>query len=153
MRIEIEVNNLSGRRIHKPLFEKVLRRLDILIKDQYPFPADVYEISLAVVTEPEIRRLSRSFRRIDKSTDVLSFSEYPSRNRIFKEKVKKAFLGEVILCYDNIKRYSKSKGGDFESEVAKVFAHGTLHLFGFRHGKTMFSLQEEASEKSKINSK
>jgi probable rRNA maturation factor len=150
MRIEIELNNIAGKRAKKTFFKSVLRRLEKILEEKYPYPDAVYGVSLAIVDEPEIRGLNRIYRHINKATDVLSFSEFSSRSKVMHSTEKLVFLGEVILCYDNIKRYSKSKGGDFESEVAKVFAHGVLHLFGFRHGKMMFSLQEEVSKKLKL---
>jgi probable rRNA maturation factor len=57
------------------------------------------------------------------------------------------FLGELILCYDDIRQYADKEGVKVKKELAKVISHGILHLLGFEHGERMFSLQKEVAEK------
>ena len=58
-------------------------------------------------------------------------------------KGKEIFLGEIILCYDDIKAYARKNGLSVKKELTRVFLHGILHLLGFRHGKAMFALQNK----------
>jgi probable rRNA maturation factor len=82
-------------------------------------------------------------------TDVLSFAEFKNLKVIKTNKGKEIFLGEIILCYDDIKAYAKKNELKTEEELAKVFLHGILHLLGFRHGPKMFALQNKFLTKLK----
>ena len=121
-------------------------------------------ISFANVSEEEIKRLNKLYRKKNAPTDVLSFAEFtplniPLRgvsakggefNRVKnKKEIEKGknknheslFLGEIVLCYNDIVKYSKEYKLDKEKELAKAISHGVLHLLGFRHGKKMFEIQ------------
>jgi rRNA maturation RNase YbeY len=57
------------------------------------------------------------------------------------------FLGELILCYDDIKEYAQKEELDLEKEFAKVVSHGILHLLGFEHGEKMFAIEQSVADK------
>ena len=42
-------------------------------------------------------------------------------------------LGELVLCYDEIKRNAKIEGVTFLNKLAHLVVHGVLHLFGYDH--------------------
>jgi probable rRNA maturation factor len=86
-------------------------------------------------------------------TDALSFAEYKNIEEI-KRAVdnplgdgQEIFLGELILCYDDIREYADSEGMKLEKELANVVSHGILHLLGFEHSEEMFALQEKIKNK------
>ncbi len=84
-------------------------------------------------------------------TDILSFASYKNIKEIKKAEENPpaggVFLGELILCYDDIKDYAKKNGLNFKEELARTVSHGILHLLGFHHGKKMFSLQDKIVSK------
>ena len=84
-------------------------------------------------------------------TDILSFPEYKSmedlQKNIQKGKSAQVFLGELILCYDDIKEYSQKEELNLEKEFAKVVSHGILHLLGFEHGEKMFTIEQSVADK------
>jgi len=92
-----------------------------------------------------MREINEKYRGKDSSTDVLSFSNYAGREGISKDKSKKIFLGEIIVCFEDIREYADRKKISFDEELSRVFSHGTLHLLGFSHGKDMFSIQERVA--------
>ena len=125
-------------------------------------------VSFASVSEKEIKELNKKYRKKNAPTDVLSFPEYESRGAInhalrLNDKIKRdrlsagrdksrpckkagkdsnmLFLGEVILCYNDIAKYCKKNKLVLKQELSKVVAHGVLHLLGFRHGKEMDKIQ------------
>jgi len=57
-----------------------------------------------------IRRINKTYRKIDRETDVLSFTED---------------LNEIYINYDWIKKDKRS--------VEELFIHGYLHLMGYDH--------------------
>lgn len=102
--------------------------------------------SLSFVTELQMRKLNRTFRRKDKPTDVLSFE--PSSNmRIADSKEQKAYLGDIIVCVPYAKREAARREIALREELIRLIAHGVLHLSGHDHAtargeKEMFGLQE-----------
>ncbi len=122
----LEVNNFTNFSIDKELFSTIVKR--VMEKE-----GKKGNISSALVTEEEIRRINKIYRKKDDSTDVLAFS-YSRKN----------LIGEIILCPAKIKKNAKKEGVAFEEELIRVFVHGILHLLGYRHKR-----EEEEKEMSK----
>ena len=78
----------------------------------------------------------------------MSFAEYKNLAAIQEDKHRDIFLGELILCYNNIDVYAKKRGIKTEEEIVNVFSHGVLHLLGMRHGKKMFNIQKKVVKKT-----
>lgn len=102
-----------------------------------------FSISLAIVSSEEMKKLNNEHRGKNYATDVLSFPEHSPK--YFRENVLtgSVFLGEVVLCYDEIVRNSNEHNVSILREIAFIFSHGILHVLGFRHGERMFSLQDK----------
>lgn len=145
MKINLEINNLTKSPIKKAVFENVAKKT--LENSGYRFMKNRnISISLAVVGKAEIKKLNKTYRKKNETTDVLSFAEYKNIREIRRVKDKEVFLGELILCYDDIKEYAKARGLVLKKELAVVFAHGILHLLGMRHGEKMFGIQDKISK-------
>ena len=101
------------------------------------FKPDKTEVSLALVGDQRIRRLNRDYRKIDKATDVLSFSSAPWEKKL---------LGEIIINPQEIKRLYKYReileftGFNYPPKNLKkaenylfyfILVHGLLHLIGY----------------------
>ena len=145
MKINLEINNLAKSPIKDNFFPAVARKTFAEIKLAFLEKKEI-SISLAIVSEKEIQKLNKQWRKIDKATDVLSFPEFPSLKEIKKWKEQDLFLGEIILCYDDIKKYVNLEKLALKKELAKAFAHSILHLLGFQHGKVMFAYQEKVAK-------
>lgn len=150
MKLNIELNNIAKKPVSKAFLEKVVLRtlkasVLVFLREKN------ISVSVAVVSPAEIKKINKKYRKINKVTDILSFAEYKSEKELKKAKddpeVSGLFLGELILCYDDIKEYAKKRGLALEKELANVVSHGVLHLLGFRHGKKMFEIQEKIIKK------
>jgi probable rRNA maturation factor len=90
-------------------------------------------VSIALVSEDEIRALNRDHRGRDRPTDVLSFPvDGPGQVAGPRE------LGDVFICPEQVK-----------GELAEVVVHGVLHLCGYDHetdGGEMLELQDRVME-------
>jgi probable rRNA maturation factor len=141
MKINLEINNLTKSPIEniawRKITEKVLEKVGGSLRDKK------ISLSVAWVNENEIQALNKKYRKKNVVTDVLSFSEFDNLNNIKKAESTNIFLGELILCYDDIKRYTEQERISLSKEVIKVFIHGLLHLLGFSHGEKMFQFQKE----------
>jgi len=85
-------------------------------------------IAIAFVTNAEIARLNKIYRKKNKPTDVLSF---PAQSA--KRPNKNKFLGDIAIAPAVARRYSKKNGRTLESEICILILHGILHLLGYDH--------------------
>jgi len=149
MKLNLEINNLAKIPIKKDFFEAVAKKILENSGDKFlnpPAGGKNISLSLAIVSKEEIKKLNKIYRKKNEPTDVLSFAEYKNIAEMRKIRDKNIFLGEVILCYDDIKEYASKKGINIKQELAAVTAHGILHLLGMRHGKRMFGIQEKMTK-------
>ena len=79
-----------------------------------------------------IKKLNKKFRKIDKSTDVLSFP-YMTRDKFKISKKTYTYIGDIAACYEIVNK--RSKKTSFVAEFDQVWVHGLLHLMGFDHVK------------------
>ena len=107
----------------------------------YRLPRDA-EVQVAFVSDEDMRALNKRFRRIDRTTDVLSFGEaIPPRDRgapavAFIEARRpenggRFDLGEILISPKQAERQARRRKRPVEDEVAFLAAHGVLHLLGF----------------------
>ncbi len=90
--------------------------------------------TLLLSGDREVKKLNKKFRKINKSTDILSFPFHNKKN--LKDKLKKdkeIYLGDIIINLNKIKNRSDKK--KFEIEFNKLWIHGLVHLFGHDHKK------------------
>ena len=107
----------------------------------YGLPRDA-EVHVAFISDEEMRALNKRFRRIDKTTDVLSFGEaIPPRDRGTgavayingrrSENEGRFDLGEILISFEQASRQARRRGRAVREEVAFLAAHGVLHLLGY----------------------
>lgn len=85
--------------------------------------------ALAFVTDAEIARLNKTYRRKNKPTDVLSFPAQPSAKLLNRNK----FLGDIAIAPAVARRYAKKNGRSLQTEICVLILHGLLHLLGYDH--------------------
>ncbi len=98
-------------------------------------------VEVVAVDRVTMRQLNRSYRGINRPTDVLSFAWQEDAT------IPGALLGQVYLCYAYIVDQAKRFGVSSEEETVRMLAHGLLHITGHDHKKkkeaaVMFALQE-----------
>ncbi len=100
-------------------------------------------VSLAFVSDAEIRRLNRRFLGHDRPTDVLAFRLDPPRSRAGRT----GLFGEVVVSAQTATREARRRRLHAEEELLRYVAHGLLHLLGYddrrpRDPARMWSRQE-----------
>ncbi len=90
------------------------------------------DLAIVFFKEKGIQQLNQKYRRKNNPTDVLSF----------KNDEEDDYLGEVIICFNWIKKNAKIWKNDFETELARVLIHGILHLLGYDHEKSRAEAEE-----------
>ena len=139
MKLEIEVNYQEKCFLSKDYFKKVaIKTIEL---GNFKFSGKI-NLSLAIVSEKEIKRINRIYRKKDKVTDILSFSDYSSG-----KKKKEDVFCELIVCLPYIKKSAKEDKITLEKEMAYVISHGVLHCIGFVHSKKMYEIQDKVCQK------
>lgn len=108
-------------------------------------------VSVACVDAATMRRENARLRGIDAPTDVLSVGHYSDVADLRATEIADIFLGEVILCYNQIARYAQEDRKDPSEEFIVAFVHGVLHLAGLCHGAVMFALQRDVATRFLAN--
>ncbi len=117
--MKIEVN----KKVKSPLSEKkIVAILKKAMKNKK------WEVSLGVVGPAAIKKFNQSYRKKNKSTDVLSF-KYES------------YQGEIVICPSYV-NHDKQK-------MARMIIHGALHLQGYDH-KTRTGEEKMRKQEDKI---
>ena len=111
--MKIEINNKVGCQIDLKLMEKVIKAFGQTYKLNHK------ELSLVFVSGAEIKKLNNIYRGLNQATDILSFNGEDD------------FLGELVICYSQIKRQAGKFNNSAEQELIFILVHGLLHLIGY----------------------
>ena len=87
------------------------------------------ELSIALVSDDEIRELNDTWRDRDEPTDVLSFSLVEGTASEYRG----ALLGDVVIGLETAARQARASRRGLDDEVARLVIHGVLHLLGHDH--------------------
>jgi probable rRNA maturation factor len=104
----------------------------------YGLPRDT-EVAVAFVGDERMRELNRRNRRIDRTTDVLSFGQRLPRTAkgaaaaaaLTREPDGTLELGDIVISTAQAERQARRAKRPLGREVAFLAAHGALHLLGF----------------------
>ncbi len=102
-------------------------------------------ISANIVRDSEMKKLNKSWRGINKVTDVLSFPYNEDKSLAQGEK---QYDGEVIISINEAIRQAREHKHSLRAEIAILYIHGVLHILGYDHGKSyeykqMYLLQDK----------
>jgi probable rRNA maturation factor len=84
--------------------------------------------TIAFVSDIRMRELNRTFRGIDRTTDVLSFPESSSEGRPDEQN-----LGDIAISVERAETQARENGLEFDGEISQLMLHGLLHLCGYDH--------------------
>jgi probable rRNA maturation factor len=83
------------------------------------------EVSIVLTGDSNMQELNRTWRGIDKPTNVLSFPAPSPRVG--------HMLGDIVISYETLKRECDDEGRIFLHHLAHLAVHGFLHLVGYDH--------------------
>jgi len=118
--LQLNFSNETAVKIDQKAVEQTLSL--ILRRLNYP---DTVNIELVVVGDNKIKQLNHNFRKIDASTDVLSFSS--------SNEPEDGSVGSIVISVDTAAKQAKQAGIELIDEVKLLAGHGFLHLLGFHH--------------------
>jgi len=110
----VEINNLTTVSVDEEFVKGVAKKV---LKGE-----NIKEMNLSIVFvgEARMRKLNKKYRKKNKVTDVLSFSNG---------------LNEIVICLREVKKNAKRFNSIFKKELVRVLIHAMLHLLAYSHEK------------------
>jgi probable rRNA maturation factor len=101
-------------------------------------------VSVALVTDAEMKKWNRAFRGKNRATDVLSFPvDGPAKTKPKQTRRAPAkspsppptgrYLGDVAIAPAVARQNARRFGRTFSAEMRILIVHGILHLLGYDH--------------------
>ena len=100
--------------------------------------------SIVFIDDEKMHELNKTYRGIDRTTDVLSFAFEDNNKLCYNIRQ----LGEIFVSIPRMQQQAKEYGHSEVRELSFLVVHGLLHLLGYDHTKgekeekEMFSKQE-----------
>ncbi len=126
--------------------EHDVTKIKTLIRKIFKTIEEEKKMQVIFVTNEEIQNINRTYRKIDKVTDVISFPN---------DDLDDDSLGDVFISIDKAMMQAGDYGHSFEREIGFLSVHGYLHLIGYDHHTKedevkMFTKQEEILLKANL---
>ena len=110
------------------------------------------EFNVIIVDNEKIHEINKTYRNIDRETDVISFALNDDETCNSFVRV----LGDIYISIDKAKSQAEEYGHSLKRELSFLTVHGFLHLLGYDHMEKedeikMFSLQNEILKEYGVN--
>jgi len=125
----INIRNLTEIQVDKEIVKEISKKVLKQEKKQG-------DVSIVFVSAKRIQEMNKRYRKEDKVTDVLCFSQNSMVSEFFNLPKACFELGEIIVCLTKIKENAKEFKSSFEKELKWVIIHGILHILGYDHEKS-----------------
>lgn len=115
------------------------RRLSLLARRVLQGEGRRLDVRIIFAGDDLVRRLNRQYRRLDRTTDVLSFN-VPGVQGVVPE------AGEIYLSVPQARRQARRYRHSLHLELERLVVHGVLHLVGHDHKKVHEARRMRARE-------
>lgn len=109
--------------------------------------------NVIIVDNDYIHELNKSYRNIDRETDVITFALEDEKDMVEPEGER--ILGDIYISIDKAISQAEEYGHSLTRELCFLAVHGFYHLLGYDHmteeeEKVMFVKQEEVLHECEI---
>ena len=106
--------------------------------------------NLIIVDNEYIHEINKTYRGIDRETDVITFALEDENSIVVPDEVVRN-LGDIYISIDKARMQAEEYGHGLLRELSFLAVHGFYHLLGYDHmtpeeEKVMFQKQEEVLE-------
>lgn len=126
--------------------EEVARQVTAAALEEVQCPYEA-EVNILITDKDTIHEMNRTYRGIDRETDVLSFpmqnydapadfsgfEDEEIQSDAFDPDTGELMLGDIVISADRVRSQAKEYGHSEKREFAFLVAHSMLHLTGFDH--------------------
>jgi len=127
--------------------EEVIRKVGKEISRRFALDERT-EVSVTFADDLLIQDLNKTYRGIDRATDVLSFAFDEGEDgaqAVPLQGPEIHLLGDIVISLEKTIAQAEEYGHSQERELAFLFVHGMLHLLGYDHQE-----ETETSEMRKM---
>lgn len=134
-----------GLQIKTPAWRQAVPQVRQLVRRVLSAVIDLsqHEVSVVLADDAFVQTLNRTYRGVDKPTNVLSFP-LPASD------VPMAPLGDIVLAFETCQREAQAQGLTLTAHTAHLVLHGGLHLLGYDHILEKEAVQMEHLESLKM---
>ena len=135
MEINVTIENEFKRKITGSLITSTVK--SVLTAEKV---VDGVELGVLITTQQRIHELNRTYRNMDRPTDVLSFFMIPEKESedtglFINPPDNIRHLGEVIISYPQAVTQARENHHPVSEEIKILLVHGVMHLLGYDHEK------------------
>ena len=116
----------SRYRVNRKKIKQIV--IDTVVKNGVMGPA---EVSVAIVGDRKMKELNKKYRDLDKTTNVLSFSQTEGEGFVLPKEI--LFLGDVVVSYPKVIEEASAENVLVDEKINELVEHGVLHLLGQHH--------------------
>lgn len=136
MNVEISVEYPSWNSINN--LEKITEECIETVFEMLNKDSLFQEVCVLFTNDDEIKCLNKTFRGIDKPTNVLSFPAIEEEEWNYddfenNETERSNILGSIAIAYETLEREAKEQQKIFTDHLKHLLVHSMLHLFGYDH--------------------
>jgi|TARA_Y100000817_G_scaffold183146_2_gene143121 probable rRNA maturation factor len=137
MPINIYDSNFYTKKINKSIFNsRILKSMKYL-------KINNKSLDISFISQYMMKKINYKYRKINKSTDVLSF---------FYDYSDSVLMGEIFISIKDAEKNCNKNNNTLLDECSILTIHGILHLLGYDHDtkkkeQSMFDLQEKIYKK------
>jgi len=113
----IEINKLIKFNLSKNFIKLILKRILQETAKKIPKVKNIASFSIVFTNEKTIQAINKKYRKINKATDVLSFSD----------------PAEIIICWSQLTKQAKEFKHTQIEELKILLVHSVLHILGHDH--------------------
>lgn len=143
---EIIYQDIEEKKEYKEIIKKVISKC---FKEEN-LEKSKLSITITLTTPEQIKQINKTYRNIDKATDVLSFPMF-EKDELEKKIAQNNFihediLGDIIISIEKVEEQAKEYEHSFEREFSYMLVHGFYHLMGYDHIEEKDKLQMRPKE-------
>ena len=128
--VDVSVSGFAIPRLSRAAIGSFVEECLAAVQKLSAAPYKVSELAIAFVEDEEMQRLNRTYRKKNKTTDVLTFPadatySFPGDDA--------RPLGDIAISIDQARRQATEEKHSLATEVRYLLLHGILHAFGYDH--------------------
>lgn len=97
------------------------------------YALDNAEVSITLTDNEHIHEINREYRKVDRSTDVISFALNEGDEPNIEGEIPVNMLGDIIISVEKAIEQAGDYGHSVRREIVFLTVHGMLHLLGYDH--------------------
>lgn len=116
----------------KTIDEEVVRQRLLKILDALDVKEPV-EFSVTFVDDQAIHELNKTYRNIDRPTDILTFVQADDDTFPDMDDDGAKVLGDMVISLSSMRENARAFSVSEDEELYRLLVHGVLHLLGYNH--------------------